>query len=321
MRRALITGITGQDGSYLAELLLSKGYEIHGLVRRSSSATTARIDRIRSDLKLHEGDLQDASSLARVVAVARPDEVYNLGAQTHVHTSFDAPVYTGDASGLGAARLLEAVRLSERPIRWYQASTSEMFGNCPPPQNEATPLHPRSPYGAAKLYAYWMTVNAREAYGLHASNGILFNHESQRRGEQFVSRKITRAAARIKLGLQKELALGNLEARRDWGHAADYVQAMWLMLQKDTPGDYVIASGTTHSIREFLDEAFGYLDLDWKSYVRQDPVFHRPAEVNVLCGDASKAKRELGWEPQISFKQLVRMMIDADMELTERKAT
>jgi GDPmannose 4,6-dehydratase len=319
-RRALITGITGQDGSYLAEFLLSKGYEVHGIIRRSSSLNTARIDGIYQDphepdvrLRLSFGDLNDASSLNRILRTVRPDEIYHLGAQSHVRVSFDVPEYTAEVTGLGTARLLEAIRESDLNPRFYQASSSELFGAAPAPQSEKTPFHPRSPYGVAKLYAYWITVNYREAYGMFACNGILFNHESPRRGETFVSRKITRAAARIKKGLQDKLFMGNLDAKRDWGFAGDYVEAMWLMLQQEKPDDFVIATGETHSVREFLDEAFSYLDLDWKQHVLIDPRYFRPAEVTELLGDMSKAKRLLQWEPKVKFRQLVRMMVDADL--------
>jgi GDPmannose 4,6-dehydratase len=326
MKRALITGVTGQDGSYLAELLLHKGYEVYGLVRRSSSFNTGRLDPIYQDphepnyrFKLVYGDLNDASSLNRILRTVRPDEIYNLGAQSHVRVSFDIPEYTGEVTGMGTVRLLEAIRESGIQPRFYQASSSELFGSSPPPQSEQTPFYPRSPYAAAKLYAYWITVNYREAYGIFACNGILFNHESPRRGETFVSRKVTRAAARIKLGLQSKLYLGNLDARRDWGFAGDYVEAMWLMLQHERPDDFVIATGETHSVRELLDVAFGHLDLDWRRHVEIDPRYFRPTEVDVLQGDASKAARLLGWRPKVSFPELVRMMVDADLEdLKER---
>jgi GDPmannose 4,6-dehydratase len=319
-KRALITGITGQDGSYLTELLLEKGYEVHGLLRRSSSFNTGRLEHLYQDphepaarLFLHYGDLLDSSSLVRVLDRVRPDEVYNLGSQTHVRVSFDIPVHTGDVTALGTARLLESIRESGQRPRFYQASSSEIFGSSPPPQSETTPFQPRSPYAAAKLYAYFMTRGYREAYGLFAANGILFNHESPRRGETFVTRKITRAAARIKLGLQDKLYLGNLDARRDWGFAADYVEAMWLMLQQDEADDYVIATGESHSVRELLDEAFGRLDLDWQRHVELDPRYRRPAEVDELRGDMSKAKAKLGWEPRVGFKQLVQLMVDHDL--------
>ncbi len=320
--KALITGITGQDGSYLAEFLLSKGYEVYGIVRRSSSFNTGRIDPIYQDphepdarLRLVYGDLNDASSLNRILRTIRPDEIYNLGAQSHVRVSFDIPEYTAEITGVGTVRLLEAIRESGLSPRFYQASSSEMFGKVQEiPQKETTPFYPRSPYGAAKVYAYWITVNYREAYNLFACNGILFNHESPRRGETFVSRKVTKAAARIKLGLQHELYLGNLDAKRDWGYAGDYVEAMWLMLQQPEPDDYVIASGETHSVRELLDVAFGHLGLDWHQYVKIDPRYYRPTEVDLLIGDAGKAKKKLGWTPKVSFKQLVTMMVDADLE-------
>ena len=321
-KRALITGITGQDGSYLAELLLAKDYEVYGVVRRSSSFNTGRIDDIYQDphesdvrLRLVYGDLNDASSLNRLIRTVRPQEIYNLGAQSHVRVSFDVPEYTGDVTALGTVRLLEAIRENELRPRFYQASSSELFGTAPAPQSEQTPFHPRSPYAAAKAYAYYITQNYREAYGMFASNGILFNHESPRRGETFVPRKITRAATRIKLGLQDKLFLGNLDARRDWGYARDYVYAMWLMLQHETPDDFVIATGETHSVRELLDEAFGRLDLDWKKHVEIAPRYLRPSEVDVLCGDMSKARRLLNWEPKVRFKELVAIMVDADLQL------
>src|SRR5512145_1343151 len=322
MKKALITGITGQDGSYLAELLLEKGYEVHGIIRRSSSFNTSRIDHIYQDphtpgcrLFLHFADLNDASSLNLLLKRLRPDEIYNLGAQSHVKVSFDVPEYTGEVTGLGACRLLEAVReLDLTKTRIYQASSSELFGASPPPQNEKTPFYPRSPYGAAKVYAYWIAVNYREAYGTFASNGILFNHESPRRGETFVTRKITRALAAIKAGRQKELFLGNLEARRDWGYAMEYVEAMWRILQHDRADDFVVATGQSNSVREFLEEAFSYAGLDYKEHVRIDPKYFRPTEVENLIADASKARRLLGWEPRVTFKELVRIMVDADME-------
>ena len=320
-KRALLTGITGQDGSYLAELLLSKGYEVYGIIRRSSSFNTARINAIYQDphepdyrLKLMYGDLNDASSLNRILREVNPDEIYNLGAQSHVRVSFDVPEYTGEVTGLGTVRLLEGIRETAIAPKFYQASSSELFGSSAAPQSETTPFHPRSPYAVAKLYSYWITVNYRESYGLFACNGILFNHESPRRGETFVSRKITRAAARIKLGLQDKLFLGNLDAKRDWGHASDYVQAMWLMLQQDQPQDFVIATGESHTVREFLDLAFDHLDLDWNRHVEIDPRYFRPAEVDELRGDMSKARRVLNWEPRIKFKELVRTMVDADLE-------
>lgn len=321
-KKALITGITGQDGSYLTELLLGRGYDVYGVIRRASTFNTERIDHIYQDphesgrrLRLLYGDLNDASSLNKILRDVQPDEIYNLGAQSHVRVSFDIPEYTAEVGALGTLRLLEAIRETGlRATRFYQASSSELFGKVQEvPQRETTPFYPRSPYGVAKLYAYWITVNYRESYGLFACNGILFNHESQRRGETFVTRKITRAAAAIKLGLQNKLYLGNLDAKRDWGHAKDFVEAMWLMLQQDEPDDYVIATGETHSVREFLDEAFGHLDLDWKQFVEIDPRYFRPAEVDLLVGDASNARRKLGWEPKITFKELVRMMVDADL--------
>ncbi len=328
---ALITGVTGQDGSYLAEFLLKKNYEVHGVVRRSSSFATGRIDHLHhgsggngSPLQLHYGDLGDGTGLRRIIEQVRPDEVYNLAAQSHVRISFDQPEYTSDVVGLGALRLLEAIRdhnqRHDRKVRYYQAGSSEMFGEVAEiPQRETTPFHPRSPYACAKCYAHWQTVNYREAYGLFACNGILFNHESPRRGENFVTRKITRSATRIKLGLQDKLKLGNLDAKRDWGFAGDYVEAMWLMLQQDRPDDFVIATGETHTVREFLDAAFQRLELDPAKYVEFDQRFMRPAEVDILIGDSSKARRVLGWEPRIKFRQLVDMMVEADMELAERE--
>jgi len=327
VKKALITGITGQDGSYLAELLLEKGYEVHGIIRRSSSFNTQRIDHIYQDphepscrLFLHYGDLNDASSLNYLLKKLRPDEIYNLGAQSHVKVSFDVPEYTGEVTGLGACRLLESVReLGLKDTRIYQASSSEMFGASPPPQSEATPFYPRSPYGCAKVYAYWIGVNYREAYGLHVSNGILFNHESPRRGETFVTRKVTRAASRIKVGLQEKLYLGNLEARRDWGYAKDYVEAMWLMLQQPTGDDYVVATGEAHTVRELCEEAFAHVGLDYRRYVEVDPRYFRPTEVDYLLGDPSKATKALGWRPRTSFKELVRIMMEADVALAERE--
>ena len=326
MPKALITGITGQDGSYLAEFLLEKGYDVHGVVRRSSSFNTWRIDHIpRGDrLSLHYADLNDVASLLDTVRKVRPDEVYNLAAQSHVRVSFDMPEYTAEATGLGCLRLLEALRSEGlRDARFYQASSSELYGKVHAvPQNEETPFHPRSPYAVAKAFAHYTTQNFREAYGMFAVSGILFNHESPRRGENFVTRKITRAVGRIKLGLQDALTLGNLDAKRDWGYAKDYVEAMWLMLQAKQPSDYVVATGETHSVREFLDEAFGYVDLDWKLHVKQDERFLRPSEVDLLLGDASRAKAELGWAPRTTFRELVRIMVDADLELARReKAT
>lgn len=324
MPRALITGITGQDGSYLAELLLAKGYEVHGMVRRSSTFGTGRIEHIRERLQLHYGDLTDGSSLFRLVRQVNPDEVYNLAAQSHVRVSFDQPCYTSEAAGVGELHVLEAVRdveqTSGRCIRVYQASSSEMFGKvAETPQRETTPFHPRSPYGVAKCYAHWVTVNYREAYGMHASCGILFNHESPRRGETFVTRKITRAAARIATGLQDRLALGNLDAVRDWGFAGDYVQAMWLMLQRPEADDYVIATGEAHTVREFCQLAFEAAGLEWQKYVDVDPRYFRPAEVDLLLGDAAKARAVLGWKPRVTFPQLVRMMVAADLEDAARE--
>jgi len=325
MKRALITGITGQDGSYLTELLLSKDYQVFGIVRRSSSFNTDRIDHLYQDphepnarLRMFYGDLNDSSSLNTILRNTQPDEIYNLGAQSHVRVSFDVPEYTGEVTGLGTVRILEAIRETGIKPKFYQASSSELFGRVREvPQTELTPFHPRSPYACAKAYAYHITVNYRESYGLFACNGILFNHESERRGETFVSRKITRAATRIKLGLQNKLYLGNLDARRDWGHARDYVEAMWLMLQAAEPDDFVIATGENHSVREFLDETFGYLNLDWNEFVETDPRYYRPAEVDILLGDSSKARRVLGWKPKIGFKELVRLMVDHDLELAE----
>ena len=327
MKRALITGITGQDGSYLAELLLSKDYEVHGVIRRASTFNTSRIDHLYRDphvngtrLFLHYGDLADSVQMVKLLYELKPDEVYNLGAQSHVRVSFDIPEYTGDVDGLGAQRILEAVREAGliKNVRYYQASSSEMFGKVQEvPQTERTPFWPRSPYGCAKLYAYWLTVNYRESYHLHASNGILFNHESPRRGETFVTRKITRAATRIKLGLQESLYLGNLDARRDWGYAREYVEGMWRILQKDEPGDYVLATNETHTVREFCQEAFQHVGLDWEQYVKHDPRYERPAEVDLLIGDPAKAKRELGWEPTTKFHGLVRLMVDADLRAVD----
>jgi GDPmannose 4,6-dehydratase len=326
MRKAFITGITGQDGSYLVELLLDKGYEVWGLIRRSSSFNTGRIDHLYRDpheqprLRLVYGDMTDGSNLAALIGEIKPDEVYNLAAQSHVRVSFDQPIYSVNAGALGTLRLLEAIRSSSLPIRFYQASSSEMYGKVvETPQTEKTPFHPRSPYACAKVYSYWQTVNYREAYGLFACNGILFNHESPRRGETFVTRKTTRAATRIKCGLQQKLFLGNLEAKRDWGFAGDYVEAMWRMLQQEKPDDYVIATGECHCVREFLDEVFGCLDLDWHKYVEIDPRYFRPSEVDLLQGDASKARRLLGWRPRVGFRELARMMTDADMEYAQRE--
>jgi len=326
-KRALITGITGQDGSYLAELLLDKGYEVHGIIRRSSSFNTQRLDHIyrdahdpKSRLFLVHGDLSDSSALNTILRNVAPDEIYNLGAQSHVRVSFDTPEYTTDVTALGTIRILEAIREVGIKPKFYQASSSEMFGRVvETPQSETTPFHPRSPYACAKVFAYFATVNYREAYDLFACNGILFNHESERRGETFVTRKITRAATRIKLGLQDKLFLGNLDAKRDWGYAKDYVEAMWLMMQAEASSDYVIATGETHSVREFVEEAFGYLDMDWEEYVEIDSWYYRPSEVDMLLGDASKARKELGWEPKVGFKQLVRLMIDHDMSLAKEE--
>ncbi len=328
-KRALITGITGQDGSYLAELLLAKGYEVHGIIRRASSFNTGRLDPIYEDphasrkrLFLHYGDLSDASALSRLILKVQPDEVYNLAAQSHVRVSFDCPEYTTDITATGAIRLLEAIRETGIKPRYYQASSSEMYGKVMEvPQRETTPFYPRSPYGCAKVYAYWITVNYRESYGLHASNGILFNHESPRRGETFVTRKITRAVAHIQAGLQDKLYLGNLDAKRDWGYAKEYVEAMWLMLQQDQPDDYVIATNETHSVREFLEVTFAHAGLDWQKYVEIDARYYRPAEVELLIGDASKAKRQMGWEPKTKFVELAKLMVDADIELLRRHRT
>ncbi|HEY6771531.1 MAG TPA: GDP-mannose 4,6-dehydratase [Solirubrobacterales bacterium] len=323
-KRALITGISGQDGSYLAELLLDKGYEVHGIVRRSSSFNTDRIDHLYQDphergvrLFTHYGDLSDSVALVKLLYELQPDEIYHLGAQSHVRVSFEIPEYTFDITGAGTVRLLEAIREAGVPARFYQASSSEMFGAAPPPQNEQTPFHPRSPYAVAKVASYWATVNYREAYDLFAVNGILFNHESPRRGETFVTRKITRAVARIAAGLQEKLYLGNLEAKRDWGYAPDYVEAMWLMLQADVPDDFVIATGETHSVREAAEVAFARQGLDPDGHVEIDPHYYRPSEVDHLLGDASKAKDELGWEPKVRFKELVELMVDADVAALE----
>jgi GDPmannose 4,6-dehydratase len=322
MKKALVTGITGQDGSYLAELLLGKGYEVHGLIRRASTFNTQRIDHLYADphekdarLFLHYGDLTDGSRLASLLTKIQPDEVYNLAAQSHVRVSFDEPEFTGETTGLGSTRLLEAIRQTEVPTRFYQASSSEMFGAEAPPQNERTPFYPRSPYGAAKVYSYWMTKNYREAYGMHASNGILFNHESPRRGETFVTRKITRAVARISKGLQSELYLGNLDARRDWGYAPDYVVAMWQMLQQETADDYVIATGTDLSVRDFVETSFECVGLNWQDYVRFDPRYLRPTEVDSLVGDASKSERVLGWKASVSPAELAHIMVEHDVKL------
>jgi GDPmannose 4,6-dehydratase len=329
-KKALVTGITGQDGSYLSELLLDRGYEVHGIVRRSSSFNTNRIDHLYRDpheedvrIFTHYGDLSDSVALTRLIYELQPDEIYHLGAQSHVRVSFDIPEYTFDVTAAGTLRLLDAIREAgvERDVRFYQASSSEMFGSAPAPQSETTPFHPRSPYAVAKVSAYWATVNYREAYGLFAVNGILFNHESPRRGETFVTRKITRALARIKAGLQDKLYLGNLDAKRDWGYAPDYAEAMWLMLQAPEPEDYVVATGETHSVREFLEAAFGHAGLDWEGYVEIDTRYFRPSEVDVLLGDASKAREKLGWTPKVGFDELVRLMVDADMaELEDQLA-
>jgi GDPmannose 4,6-dehydratase len=327
MKRALITGITGQDGSYLAEFLLGKPeYEVHGLVRRSSTLNRQRIDPIlRSKhgdrFLLHYADLADASSLSQIMEQVRPDEVYNLGAQSHVRVSFDQPLYTSDVVGLGTLRILEAARQLNRsqPVKFYQASSSEMFGSAPPPQGLDTPFHPRSPYACAKLYGHWQTINYREAYGMYACSGILFNHESPRRGESFVTRKVTLGATRIKEGLQKKLVMGNLDSKRDWGFAGDYVRAMWLMLQQETPDDFVVATGETYSVREFLEISFELLNLDYRDFVEFDPKYTRPSEVDVLLGDPSKARDVLGWRPEVDFKGLVKMMVEHDLELARRE--
>jgi GDPmannose 4,6-dehydratase len=326
MKKALVTGITGQDGSYLSELLLSKGYEVHGLIRRSSTFNTRRINHLYNDphgsskkvhLFLHYGDLSSSDVFLETLYNVRPDEIYNLAAQSHVKVSFDMPEYTGDIDGLGVTRILEMVRKSGIDARFYQASTSEMFGSAHPPQNELTIFQPQSPYAAAKVYAYWITRNYREGYNIFACNGILFNHESPRRGETFVTRKITRAVAAIKAGKQKNLFLGNLDSLRDWGYAPEYVEAMWLILQQNQPADFVLGTGESHSVREFLNEAFSYVDLDWKKFVEIDPKYFRPTEVDYLLADPSKAKAELGWEPKIKFHELVRIMVDADLKLLE----
>tara|TARA_B100000212_G_scaffold342577_1_gene330798 strand:- start:6098 stop:7111 length:1014 start_codon:yes stop_codon:yes gene_type:complete len=330
MKKAVITGITGQDGSYLAELLLAKGYEVHGIIRRASTFNTARIDHLYQDphingvkLFLHYGDLADSVQMVKLLYDLQPDEIYNLGAQSHVRVSFDVPEYTGDVVGVGAVRILEAIREAKLvdKVRFYQASSSEMFGKVQEvPQIETTPFWPRSPYGCAKMYAHWLTVNYRESYNLFACSGILFNHESPRRGETFVTRKITRAATRIKLGLQEKLYLGNLDAQRDWGYAKEYVEMMWLMLQQDNPDDYVIATNETHSVKEFVIETFDRLDLDWEKYVEYDDRYERPAEVDLLVGDPAKAKKQLGWEPKVKFKELVEIMVDADLKLASDEA-
>jgi GDPmannose 4,6-dehydratase len=328
MKRALITGITGQDGSYLAELLLAKGYEVHGIIRRASTFNTDRIDHLYQDphvngvkLFLHYGDLADSVNLVKLIYQLTPEEIYHLGAQSHVRVSFDIAEYTADVTGVGTIRILEAMREAGVGSRFYQASSSEMFGKVQEvPQRETTPFWPRSPYGVANVFSFWATVNYRESYGMHASNGILFNHESPRRGETFVTRKISRAVAAIKLGLQKELFLGNLQAKRDWGYAPEYVEAMWLMLQQDSPADYVVATGETHTVQEFLEHAFSHVQLDWRDHVRHDDRYERPAEVDLLVGDASKAKRVLGWEPKVRFAELVRLMVDADLASLEKRA-
>lgn len=328
MKKALITGITGQDGSYLAELLLSKGYEVHGLIRRSSSFNTARIDHLYRDFHdpearifLHFGDLSVSAQLMDLLHSIKPEEIYHLGAQSHVRVSFDMPEYTGDITGLGTLRILEAIRKTSIKTKFYQASSSEMFGAAPPPQKEDTPFQPQSPYAAAKVYAYYIARNYRNAYNIFATNGILFNHESPRRGETFVTRKVTRAATQIKLGLKDKLYLGNLEAKRDWGFAGDYVEAMWLMLQQEKPDDYVIATGETHSVREFVEKVFTKLDLDYEKHVKVDPQYFRPTEVDVLLGDSSKAQKILGWRPKVSFDQLIDMMIASDLELAKKEKT
>ena len=327
MKKALITGITGQDGSYLAELLLEKGYEVHGLIRRASTFNTSRIDHLYVDthisgvrLFLHYGDISDSTNLIRILREVKPDEIYHLAAQSHVRVSFDIPEYTADVTALGTIRILEALRVSGIEARFYQASSSEMFGKVAEvPQRETTPFYPRSPYGCAKVHAYWTTVNYRESYGIYACNGILFNHESPRRGETFVTRKITRAVARIKAGLQDKLFLGNLDSKRDWGYAKEYVEAMWLMLQQDAPDDYVIATGETHTVREFLDEAFSHEGLNWEDYVVIDERYYRPTEVDVLVGDPTKAERELKWSPRTTFGSLVQLMVDADLQNVEKR--
>jgi len=326
MKRALITGITGQDGSYLADLLVAKGYEVHGIIRRASTFNTARIDHLYQDphvhgvhLFLHYGDLADSVQLVKLLYNLEPDEIYHLGAQSHVRVSFDIPEYTADVTGVGTIRILEAIREAGVKTRFYQASSSEMFGKVQAvPQTETTPFWPRSPYGVAKLFSYWTTVNYRESYSLHASNGILFNHESPRRGETFVTRKISRAVARIKYGLDSALYLGNLDAQRDWGYAPEYVEGMWLMLQQDKPGDYVLATNEAHTVREFVQHAFAHADLDWKEFIKYDDRYERPAEVDLLIGDPAKAKKQLGWEPKVRFQELVKLMVDADLEMVRR---
>ena len=327
MKRALITGITGQDGSYLADLLLEKGYEVHGIIRRASTFNTSRIDHLYADphvngvrMFLHYGDLSDSVNLVKLLYELKPDEIYHLGAQSHVRVSFDIPEYTSDVTGVATIRILEAIREAGLRSRFFQASSSEMFGKVQQtPQTEKTPFWPRSPYGVAKVFSYWATVNYRESYGLCASNGIMFNHESPRRGETFVTRKISRAVAAIKHGLQKELFLGNMDAKRDWGYAPEYVEGVWRILQHDEGDDFVLATGETHTVREFVEAAFGHANLDWKEFVKHDPRYERPAEVDVLLGDASKAKKIVGWEPKVRFHELVRIMVDADMDLLSRK--
>jgi len=324
MTKALITGVTGQDGSYLTEFLLAKGYEVHGLIRRASSFNTHRLDLVYRDphesgvrFFMHYGDLSDSGSLVTLIRALEPDEIYHLGAQSHVKVSFEIPEYTADATAMGTVRILEAIRASGVDTRFYQAGSSEMFGSSPPPQSETTPFHPRSPYAVAKVMAHWMTVNYRESYGMYACNGILMNHESERRGETFVTRKITRAVARIKAGIQDKLYLGNLDAKRDWGYAPEYVEAMWLMLQRDEPDDFVIATGEAHSVREFCELAFGHAGLDWQAHVEIDPRYYRPAEVDYLMGDAAKAQEVLGWKARTSFNELARLMVDADVQLLD----
>ena len=327
MKKALVTGITGQDGSYLADLLLAKGYEVHGVIRRASTFNTARIDHLYQDphvngvrLFLHYGDLSDSVSMTKMLYDLQPDEVYNLGAQSHVRVSFDIPEYTADVTGVGTIRILEAIRESGVKPRFYQASSSEMFGKVQEiPQKETTPFWPRSPYGCAKMFGHWATVNYRESYNLFACSGILFNHESPRRGETFVTRKISRAVAAIKLGLQKDLYLGNMDAKRDWGYAPEYVEGMWRMLQADQPDDYILATNETHTVKEFVEEAFGHVGLEWEKFVKYDARYERPAEVDLLIGDPAKAKRDLGWEPKVRFKELVQIMVDADLEMLEGK--
>ncbi|MCK6600441.1 MAG: GDP-mannose 4,6-dehydratase [Bacteroidetes bacterium] len=327
MKKALITGITGQDGSYLAELLLEKGYEVHGVIRRASTFNTGRIDHLYKDphvnnvrMFLHYGDIADSANMIKLIHDIQPDEIYHLAAQSHVRVSFDIPEYTGDVTGIGTARILEAIRMTGCKSRFYQASSSEMYGLVQEvPQKETTPFYPRSPYGAAKVYAYWLTVNYRESYNMFATNGILFNHESPRRGETFVTRKVTRAVAQILAGMQDKLYMGNLDAKRDWGFAKEYVEAMYLMLQQEKADDYVIATGETHTVREFLEEAFGYVGRDYRDYVEIDPVYYRPAEVDLLIGDATKAEKELKWKPKTTFRDLVRIMVDADIEALEKQ--